>query len=68
MAYSTQVDENSDALGAFARTELDRAARSLAEQTEPVRGEGVDGALAALVTARDARFWAAIDAGGSAHE
>lgn len=74
MAFSTQVDEESDAVGAFARAELDRAARSLAEQREPVRGEMVDGslaalaALAAIVTARDAQLWASIDSDGSAHE
>lgn len=68
MAFSTQVDEESDAVGAFARAELDRAARNLAEQREPVRGEMVDGSLAAIVTARDAQLWAAIDSDGSAHE
>jgi hypothetical protein len=68
VAYSTQVDEDSDGLESFARAELDRAARGLAAPREPVRGEVVDGALAALVIARDAQFWAAIDAGGSAHE
>ena len=67
MAFSTQVDEDSDAVGAFARAELDRAAQNLAEQREPVRGGKVDGSLAALVTARDAQLWAAIDSDGSAH-
>jgi hypothetical protein len=68
VAFSTQVDEDSDAVQAFARAELDRAARRLAEQRELVRGEVVDGSLAALVTDRDARLWAAIDSDGSAHE
>jgi hypothetical protein len=68
VAFSTQVDEDSDAVGAFARAELDRAARNLAEQREPVRGEMVGGSFAALVTARDAQLWAAIDSDGSAHE
>jgi hypothetical protein len=68
VAISTQVDEDSDAVKAFARAELDRAARWLAEQREPTHGEPVDGSLAALVAARDAQLWAAIDTGGSAHE
>ncbi len=66
--FSTQVEEDPDALDTFARAELDRAARSLAELREPVRGEVTDGSFAARVTARDAQFWAAIDSDGSAHE
>ncbi len=68
MASSTQVDEDRDAMDAFAKAELDRAARSLAERREPVRGEVADGSLATLVTARDTQLWAAIDTGGFAHE
>ena len=65
---STQVEEDFDAAEVFARAELDRVARDLAEQREPVRGEAVGGSLAALVSARDAQLWASIDSGGSAHE
>jgi hypothetical protein len=68
VAFSTQVDNGSDAVEAFARAELGRAARGLAEQREPVRGEVDDGSLAALVTSLDAQLWAAINSVGSAHE
>ena len=68
MAFSTQVDKESDALEAFAREEMDRAARRLAKRRDLVRREAVDGSLAALVTARDAQLWAAIDSDESADE
>ncbi len=66
MAFSTQVDEDSDAVETLARAELDQAARRLAEQRDPVRGEVIVGPLAALVAACDAQLWAAIDSDGSA--
>ena len=64
----TQDAGDVDPVETLARAELDRVARDLVAHRESVRGDPVDGSLAARVAARDAQLWAAIDSPNSAHE
>ena len=64
----TQDAADVDSVETLARAELDRVAGDLVAHRESVRGEPGDGSLAALVAARDAQLWAAIDSPNFAHE